>query len=122
MMDSLFNCLRKQRCLERANRHVILVVNSRLPQLRSLQVSSLIILAFIRSHVAAASVLLVGAWHTALIGLEQIALAIGAATRVARHLDQTPPLRFFGVTPKCVILKNASALGLPAAIVARIGN
>jgi hypothetical protein len=43
-----------------------------LPQLRSLPVSSLVILAFIRSHVAAAGVLFVGTRHTALVGLQRI--------------------------------------------------
>jgi hypothetical protein len=43
----------------------------------------LVRLAFIRSHVAAAGVLRVGAGHTALVDLQQVALAVGTATRVS---------------------------------------
>ena len=44
----------------------------------------LIALTFIRSHVAAARVFLVGTWHAALIRLQQMTLAISAATGVSR--------------------------------------
>src|SRR5690242_4985933 len=43
----------------------------------------LILLAFIRAHVTAASVLVVGTRLTALIGLQQMTVAVGAATGVA---------------------------------------
>ena len=43
----------------------------------------LIALTFIRSHVAAHFVFQIGTWHTALIGFQQMAQFIGAATRVA---------------------------------------
>ena len=46
-------------------------------------VSKLVALTFIRSHVAAARVLRIGTRLTALIGIQQITLAVGAATRVA---------------------------------------
>ena len=42
----------------------------------------LVSLKFIRSYVAAGFVLLVGTRHTALIGFQQIAFAVSAATRV----------------------------------------
>jgi hypothetical protein len=44
----------------------------------------LVALTFIRAHIAAASVFLIGTWLTALVGLQQMTVAIGAATRVAR--------------------------------------
>jgi hypothetical protein len=49
----------------------------------------LIILTFIRAHVAAARVLLVGTRFAALIRLQQMTLAIGAATRIARVSRRT---------------------------------
>jgi hypothetical protein len=47
------------------------------------QGSSLIALAFVCSHVAAALVLLVGTRQAALIGFQQVTFLVGAATRVA---------------------------------------
>jgi len=43
----------------------------------------LVALTFIRSHVAAARILRIGAWHTTLIRLQQMTVAVGTATRVA---------------------------------------
>jgi len=43
----------------------------------------LVALTFIRSDVATADVFLVWTWHTALIGFQQLTLAVGAATWVA---------------------------------------
>src|SRR6516162_3807265 len=45
--------------------------------------SRLIALTFIRSHIAPALVFWIGTRHTTLVGLQQIALGIGAAIRVA---------------------------------------
>jgi len=43
----------------------------------------LVALTFIRSHVATARILWIGAWHTTLIRLQQMTVAVGTATRVA---------------------------------------
>ena len=45
----------------------------------------LVALTLVRSHVAAARVLLIGTWHTALVGLQQMTPAVSTAIGIYPH-------------------------------------
>src|SRR5947209_5864133 len=67
----------------------------------------LIALTFIRTHVAAASVLRVGTRLAALIGLQQMAKAVGAATRVARIDRWATGEQSLGLCWPAIVLQRA---------------
>jgi hypothetical protein len=68
-------------------------------------ISPLVALPFVSPHVAAAFVLSVGTWQTALISLQQMAESVGAAARVAgvncrAAREQRKRLRWATVVPE----------------------
>jgi hypothetical protein len=79
---------------------------------RTRQLSALLVaLTFVGSHVAAASVLLVGTRPAALIGLQQMTIAIGAATRVARINRRASREQSLGLGRAAIVLQG-SELGV----------
>jgi hypothetical protein len=79
---------------------------SGLPGRRLPSVFQLVALKFKRSYVTAGFVFFIRAWHATLIGLQQVTLAVGAATGVARINRWTARKKSLRLCRTAVVLKG----------------